>query len=226
MIHHLVWLNCGLSFVRDSFQFSYIWLLICRVHPAVYWYMDKPIQEDEWWVNNIDIYILANQIMQTKPPRWMAVVVVMGLNIESGKRLLGFSSTNFCVFQIWMNVFLILCLTHSWPEYKVEILFAFRNRRPFTNSILWLVLVDIVQLHQNNRGGTVRLKHPGLSRWHILSAAQCWLMLFRDIEVRCHSGAFHSTDITKTDYLVGDWAFLITRSTCLFSIYPIIFTVI
>lgn len=206
------------------------WFVECS--SAAYWYMDKPIQVDEWWVNNIDICILANQIMQTKPPRWMAVVVVMGLKIESGKRLPGFSGTNFFVFHIWMNVFLILCSTHSWPLTRIQgwDLICILQQKTFhwyvARSRFWSVLVDIVQPHQNNRGGTVRLKHPGLSRWHILSAAWCWLILFRDIEVRCHSGAFHSTDITKTDYLVGDWAFLITRSACLFLIYPIIFTVI
>lgn len=60
-------------------------------------YMDKPIQEDGWWVKNIDICILANQIMQGERLRWMALVVEMGLKMEPEKRSLGFSTTNFCV---------------------------------------------------------------------------------------------------------------------------------
>lgn len=153
--------------------------------------MDKPIQEDEWWVNNIDIYILANQIMQTKPPRWMAVVVVMGLKIESGKRLLGFSSTNFCVFHIWMNVFLILCLTHSWPEYKVEIWFAFRNRRPFTDTWRvpdcgqsWLILYSFT-----------KITGVELWDWNILVSAD-------DISCLQHGADSCSSGILKSDAIV------------------------
>lgn len=54
----------------------------------------------------------------------------------------------------------------------------------------------------------------------------CWLTLCRDTEVRCHSSAFSSKDITETDYLAGDWAVLIIQSGCLVQIYPIISTVI
>lgn len=100
--NHLIELRPGFC-QRWFFQSSYICLLFCRIPPAAYWYMDRPIQEDGWWVNNIDIYILANQIMQREQPRWMALVVEMGLKMEPEKRSLGFSTTNFRVCVSHLN---------------------------------------------------------------------------------------------------------------------------
>lgn len=99
----LVWSNCGLAFVKDGFQFSYICL---RIPPATYWYTDKLIQEDVWWVNYIDIYILENQIMQgSKHPWWMAPVVIMGLKIRPEKKVT-WMQQQWLLFKswMWMNV--------------------------------------------------------------------------------------------------------------------------
>lgn len=72
------------------------------------------------------------------------------------------------------------------------------------------------------------LAHARLYSRHVLVCVDdigwlCWLTPCR---VRCHSSAFYSKDITKTDYLAEDWAFLITQSGLLVQIYPIIFAVI
>lgn len=81
----------------------------------------------------------------------------------------------------------------------------------------------LAELYKFSTCETVQQTCSGLCWWHRMTAALCWLTPCR---VRCHSSAFYSKDITKTDYLAEDWAFLITQSGLLVQIYPIIFAVI
>ena len=91
-----------------------------------------------------------------------------------------------------------------------------------THKVQWCP----AELYKFGTCETAQQTCSGPGWWHTLTAALRWLTPCRDIKVRCHSEAFYSKDITKTDYLARHWAFLIIQSGLLVQIDPVIFIVI
>lgn len=108
--------------------------------------------------------------------------------------------------------------THIW-SWHITLFLVGPVQADVTHNVQQL----LAELYKFSTCETVQQTCSGLCWWHRMTAALCWLTPCR---VRCHSSAFYSKDITKTDYLAEDWAFLITQSGLLVQIYPIIFAVI